>query len=160
MFTDGFIAGCSEQNSQNHKVKTNEDRPVDKELVSVPLSCPLIIYLIDIPQVSYHTGEKEHHQTEDNHSPVGKHFKTVPRAPLGYDAAVSDYVGTGDGEVAAEEEGGHGSAQKDWSNDPVEEEKDVVGFAAEDIAFATAVFVAYCLHHETEKYEHPDPVGT
>ncbi len=69
------------------------------------------------------------------------------------------HVGLLDDEVAAVEEGGHGSAEQQGPHDAVEHEANLEGLGPEEVAEFVLELVAHGLHDEREEDEHPYPVG-
>ena len=64
-----------------------------------------------------------------------------------------------DDEVAALEEGGYGTAQKQRTQQAVDDEAHLEGLGAEEVAELVLELVADGLQDEGEEDEHPQPVG-
>ena len=156
-----FITACREQYCNRGEEQHDEYGSIDEKLFTVPAGSLPVLHLIQEPEVSLHTCEEQHHQSEHHHTPIQKNFQSMPVAPLRYDGSrrVGE-ISLLHSEVAAEEECGHRSAKEQRRKDAVDEKEDVIHPAAKDVSLGSAVFEAHRLHDESEEYKHPYPVGS
>ena len=62
-------------------------------------------------------------------------------------------------DIGALEEGGHGAAQEQGTQDAIEHQEALEGLRTEEITQFILELIAHGLQHEGEEDEHPQPVG-
>lgn len=155
------IAVLEQRADEEREEENEEEHGIVDQPVAAALTQRLVVDVVAHVEQTGDAGEEEYSEAEDDVPNVEECVETVARVgPVTDDRldACRD-VRFLDVEVAAVEEGRHGSAEEQRTYDAVDDEADLEDLGPEEVAELVLELIAYGLHYKREEDEHPNPVG-
>ena len=124
----------------------------------------LVVDIVHYIKDAQHTGQEHDGQSEDEYPGIEQGVESVgsvgPTGDDGRNGSCINQILLGNDEVRALEERSYGTAQKQRTQQSVEDEAPLERLRAQEVAELVLELVADSLNDEGEEDDHPQPVGS